>query len=115
MLDLSEFACQRCGACCRVPGYVLLAPDEVTAIAAYLCMDIYDFTRHYTRLVDNRQTLSLTEQEDGHCIFLLPDNTCRIQAVKPRQCRGYPYNWRCAMLDSKCAGLAVLRSQGTRN
>ena len=27
----------------------------------------------------------------GRCVFLSPDNRCRIYAVRPLQCRTYPY------------------------
>ncbi|MCL2104956.1 MAG: YkgJ family cysteine cluster protein, partial [Kiritimatiellaeota bacterium] len=75
----NELSCQRCGACCRVPGYVALGPGEVETIAAFLGMDVYAFTERYTKFMLNRRGLSLTEQENGHCIFLQADNICRVQ------------------------------------
>ena len=108
MIDPATFHCQRCGACCRVPGYVALEPGEVESIATFLGMDVYAFSETYTRLTWNRGGLSLTEQGDGRCIFLQPDNTCRIQPVKPAQCKGFPFLWRSKTLERECAALALL-------
>ena len=96
------FTCQRCGACCRVPGYVALAQGEAETIAAFLGLDVYAFTERYTTLTFNRKDLSLVEQKDGSCIFLQHDNTCRIQPVKPGQCKGFPAQWKSAQLRQTC-------------
>jgi len=105
LADPATFRCRCCGACCRVPGYVALVPGETETIAAFLGLDVYAFTESYTRLTWNRRDLSLTEREDGACIFLLPDNTCRIQPVKPAKCRGFPFLWRTPALLKACEGL----------
>lgn len=99
------FTCRRCGACCRVPGYVALEQGEAEAIAAFLGMDVYAFTGQYTKLTFNRHDLSLTEQDDGSCVFLQGDNTCRIQPVKPAQCRGFPAEWKSGRLRETCPNL----------
>lgn len=104
-IDPATFHCQRCGACCRVPGYVALEAGEAEAIAAFLGLDVYAFTERYTRLTFNRKDLSLTEQEDGSCVFLQDDNSCRIQPVKPAQCKGFPFLWLSARLKRECAAL----------
>ncbi len=101
----ASFTCHRCGACCRVPGYVALADGEAEAIAVFLGIDIYDFTDKYTRFTFNRKSLSLTEGPDGQCIFLLDDNTCRIQSVKPAQCRNFPFLWRSKQIEQCCPAL----------
>jgi Fe-S-cluster containining protein len=100
-----EFICQRCGACCRVPGYVALGQGEAEAIAAFLGMDVYAFTEQYTTLTFNRKDLSLTEQKNGDCIFLNADNTCRIQRVKPQQCKDFPSKWKSSQLRQACPGI----------
>jgi Fe-S-cluster containining protein len=110
MADPATFRCQRCGACCRVPGYVALAPGEPEAIAAFLGLDIYAFTARYTALTFNRRDLSLVEGEDGRCVFLQDDNACRIQPVKPAQCRGFPFLWTSPGLARVCP---ALRPSGT--
>jgi len=99
------FSCQRCGACCRGPGDVVLESGEVERIASLLGLAFYAFTARYTRLLDDRQGLSLTERPDGACIFLQDDNTCLIQEAKPQQCRSFPHAWRSERLMATCAGL----------
>jgi len=101
----TDFSCQRCGNCCRGPGDVILTTGEVEAIAHFLNMTIYAFTEAYTRLLSDRQGLSLIERADGACIFLQPEQNCRIQAVKPNQCAGFPFVWRSERLASQCPAL----------
>ena len=103
--DPATFRCRRCGACCRVPGYVALAPGEAEAIAAFLGLDVYAFTARYTALTFNRRDLSLVEGEEGRCIFLQDDNTCRIQPVKPAQCVGFPNAWNFPGFDAQCRSI----------
>ncbi len=100
-----NFACLRCGACCRAPGDVRLDPGEAEAIARELGLSVEVFIDRFTRLARDRQALSLTDGADGACVFLDADHACRIQAVKPRQCLDYPRRWRSAALDAVCAGL----------
>ena len=98
---LKEFKCIRCQACCREKGYVRLLSSEPDAIAHYLGMDVYDFIQAYTRVTRDRQTLSLTEQPDGACIFLTAQG-CRIQAVKPLQCKNFPHAWKFSDFENIC-------------
>ncbi len=110
-VDPATFQCRRCGACCRVPGYVALEPGEPEVIAAFLGLDVYAFTERYTTLTFNRRNLSLVEQEDGRCVFLLDDNTCRIQPVKPTQCKNFPFLWCSPRLQKTCAALCALKAK----
>lgn len=102
---LTSFACQRCGSCCRVPGYVALEPGEAETIASFLNLDIYAFTEQYAIITGNRHNLSLIERPDGGCIFIQDDNTCRIQPVKPAQCKGFPFQWKTKQLKEICPAL----------
>ncbi len=92
-LDLNQFECFQCHACCRQEGYVRLEENEASKIARFLEMDILAFTDQYTELTIDRQALSLIEKADGACIFLT-DTGCRINTVKPVQCRQFPFKWR---------------------
>jgi uncharacterized protein len=87
------YACQRCAACCKWPGDVVLETGEVEAIAAHLEMPLTVFLEKFTRLRANRKGLSLIDQPDGACIFL-KENRCEINPVKPLQCRNFPNKWR---------------------
>ena len=99
------FKCHRCGNCCRVPGAVHISPDEADAIAAFLALDVYAFTETCTRLGASRTDLELLERPDGACIMLSADNTCRINPVKPRQCRDFPSGWRTPATLAACPAL----------
>ncbi len=104
------FLCQRCGNCCRQPGPVRLTENEVSVIAGFLGLSDSDFTSSYTRLSEDRRGLVLTERPDGACIFLDDAPTaCRIQPVKPAQCRGFPFTWRYANLEQICPASRTAR------
>jgi Fe-S-cluster containining protein len=86
------YQCDRCQACCKWPGDVRVEDHEVDAIAAFLDMEVDDFIQKFTRLRTNRSGLSLIERENHECI-MLEDGGCKIQAVKPFQCKGFPNRW----------------------
>jgi Fe-S-cluster containining protein len=91
---MSDFRCQRCGACCRRPGPVAVTAADVERLAPYLDLSVHEFTALYTRLSADRAGLWLTERPDRACVFLEPDGGCRVHAVKPRQCVEFPFGWR---------------------
>ncbi len=102
---MPEFACQRCGACCRVPGLVRLRPEEPDRLAACLGMDTAAFIERHTRLTPDRRGLSLKEQPGTTvCEFLDTDGACRVQAAKPLQCRDFPGSWTFPGWEQVCAG-----------
>jgi Fe-S-cluster containining protein len=108
--DMSHFECQKCGNCCRQPGYVRLKPDEPDTIAAFLKMDVYLFIEQYTTLTLDRQTLSLVEKQDHSCVFLTPQG-CRINPVKPGQCLTFPHGWRFSNFDTVCQWAKQIKSK----
>ena len=111
-MNLKNFYCFRCHACCRQAGYFRLGPEEPDAIAEFLQMGVRRFIDTFTRLTDDRTGLSLMEQGDGSCFFLT-DQGCRIQPVKPAQCRDFPHRWRFSGFEKTCAW-ARSRTDGTR-
>ena len=66
--------------------------NEISAISRHLDLKEDDFIQRYTRLRADRRGLSLIDQPDGACIFL-EGQDCRIQPVKPQQCRDFPNAW----------------------
>ncbi len=106
-----EIVCARCGACCDRPGYVYVSPKEVEQIAAFLNLPVETFTQRYTRLSDNRRRLSLIDSKTGGCAFLDGSGQCRIQAVKPRQCAGFPWRWHYDGYQEFCAIGQALEQQ----
>lgn len=87
-----HYVCERCTACCRWPGDVRLETEEIPRIASYLGMSVETFIATHTRLRTNRQGLSLLEKDNHEC-EMLDGNDCRIHAVKPLQCAGFPNKW----------------------
>jgi RNA polymerase subunit RPABC4/transcription elongation factor Spt4 len=52
--ETTTYLCTRCGDCCRWPGYVRVADDEVAAIADHLGLPVEAFTADHTRLTHDR-------------------------------------------------------------
>lgn len=98
------YECQRCTACCRWPGQVVLTQAEITALAAFKELSEFDFIQQFTRLTDNRRGLALKDKPNGECIFL-EGNDCAVQSVKPQQCRDFPNLWNFPGFEKVCKAL----------
>lgn len=109
---VENFKCIRCGACCRWPGYVRLAGDEIEQIAEFLNISTDKFIEEYTYLTHDRKSLTLIDQEDGSCVFYRHSDppACFIQEVKPEQCRTFPEKWAHQGWENDC-GAAIQRSK----
>lgn len=79
-----------------------LSAAEADAIASHLGREPRDFIEHYTDVTEDRRSLTLVEGADGSCIMLTADNLCRINPVKPRQCRDFPERWRFPGFEALC-------------
>ena len=109
--DLDKFVCEQCGWCCALNGYVRLTAEEVLQIAEHLGITPEDLRERYTTIVpgDRTQAVILLDQPGTtRCVFLDDDNRCRIHAVKPRQCRTFPGDWRRSGSQHHCKGLKRL-------
>lgn len=93
--------CDRCTACCRWPGQVRLAEGEVERIAEHVGLSADEFIQNHTRLTVQRDGLALLDQAGGACAWLEGDN-CRLQPVKPQQCRDFPNLWTFPGASSVC-------------
>ena len=93
--------CQRCTACCRWPGQVLLSDEEITRLAAFKRMSEHEFIQQFTKLRADRRGLALKEQSNGACIFLEGEN-CTVQPVKPQKCREFPNLWNFPGFEKVC-------------
>ena len=105
-----HYACQRCTNCCRWPGIVRVGQDEITAIAAHVRMSEEEFIRSHTRLRPDRFGLSLLEMPDGSCEWL-DGRDCRLQKVKPAQCRAFPNEWNFPGWREKCEAVPRLETR----
>lgn len=106
--DGPRYQCVRCGNCCRWPGDVNVTAEEVKTIASYLGMSEEAFIADCTRLNANRTGLSIIDKANGQCLFLEGVNVCRIQAVKPIQCSGFPNLWNFPGWREKCEAIEVV-------
>jgi Fe-S-cluster containining protein len=71
---------------------VWVSPEELAAIAASMQLSAAEFTNRHTRRVGKRR--SLNEHSNGDCEFLRHEGgkrTCGIYAVRPLQCRTWPF------------------------
>lgn len=92
--------CNYCpGYCCyRLKGSVLLIDsDDINRIARYFSISDGEVRR---RFMENKSTFKV--KDDGSCIFQAGDRMikrCTIHAVRPRQCRTFPYDEPCPYLE----------------
>jgi Fe-S-cluster containining protein len=100
-----DYECQRCTACCRWPGEVRVSDEEILRLAIHLGVSADEFIHRYMRLRPNRQGLALAEQPDGACVFL-DGQDCRVQPVKPQQCRDFPNGWNFAGFEKDCRAVS---------
>ncbi|NOZ09876.1 MAG: YkgJ family cysteine cluster protein [Gammaproteobacteria bacterium] len=87
-----QFECTRCGQCCigDASSGVSLSIDEVEAAQRLLGLSKAWFLRRYVRRLSTvRWEIRL--QADGRCPFLTDQDRCSIYAVRPAQCRTYPF------------------------
>jgi Fe-S-cluster containining protein len=88
-----------------------LTEAEIPGIAAFLGLGADAFVQKHTRLTHNRSGLSLLEEEDGRCVWL-DGIDCRLQPVKPEQCRGFPNTWNFPGWRDVCRAIEVPAAGG---
>ncbi len=88
--DGLPFACTRCGHCCTgTPGYVWVNDEEIAALAKARGDKTNEFAAVYTRPSHGKRTLR--EKANGDCVFWEAGRGCTVYAVRPRQCRTWPF------------------------
>lgn len=100
------YQCDRCTVCCKWPGDVRVNDEEIEKIASFLGMESQAFIDRYTRLRTNRAGLSLIEKPNHECI-MLEGTSCRINPVKPEQCKGFPNYWNFPGWQEVCQAKAI--------
>lgn len=110
---LAGFSCHQCGNCCRGDGVVMLEAADIRRAALYLDLTEEQFLQAHARpLPDGGHVLRDQGDPRHSCIFLTPENTCRIHEAKPRQCRDFPRKWRPPNVLEYCAGLRAAARLG---
>jgi Fe-S-cluster containining protein len=93
------FTCTRCGKCCTgEPGFVAVNDEEVRAIAEFRHQPEEEVRGLFTRVF--RRGRSLREKLNGDCVFYDAKEGCTIYAVRPRQCRTWPF-WHSNVVTSE--------------
>jgi Fe-S-cluster containining protein len=88
--DGLSFECTRCGNCCTgAPGFVYVNDEEIDAIADFMGEPRHEVFSLYTRAAARER--SLREKTGGDCVFYRQGVGCTIYAVRPRQCRTWPF------------------------
>lgn len=105
---IDDFVCLRCTECCKQPGFVYLKEGEAERMAAFLKLNLYDFTDRFTE-VEDRSRLVLKKNKDESCV-LLNGSECRVHEAKPIQCKEFPVKWRTQKSLTYCAGLKKITS-----
>ena len=103
---VEPFQCHRCGNCCRGDGFVDMSPDDLARAAALLGRTPEQFLAEFCAVQPDGH-VHLIHQGDAlqSCVFLTPDNLCRVHDAKPTQCHGFPMKWRPSDALDICAGL----------
>jgi hypothetical protein len=105
------FDCLGCGRCCRgEPGFVWISERRGREIAVSLSIVEQSFIGEFTHVENGRRALN--ESANGDCVFLEDGRRCRIYAVRPAQCRAWPF-WPASMKSAsawiraakKCPGM----------
>lgn len=81
-----------------------LRDGEIDRLAAHLGLSSHDFIQQHTRLTSDRRGLALLDKPNGECSFL-EGNDCRVQPVKPQQCRDFPNLWSFPGAQDHCRAL----------
>ena len=76
-------------------------------MAAHLGVTEHNFIQSYTRLKSDRSGLALQDKGNGECIFL-DGHDCRINAVKPQQCRNFPNLWNFPGFEEVCRAKKIV-------
>ncbi|MBV9769830.1 MAG: YkgJ family cysteine cluster protein [Bryobacterales bacterium] len=84
-----RFTCQPgCTKCCEQQGFVYLTENDLARLANYVGMSASEFERRH--VYRTKRQLRLRVPRHRQCYFLR-DGGCSIHAVKPAQCRVFPF------------------------
>ena len=111
-----HFECTGCGNCCAGPeeGYIWITAKEIGFLADSLKMTVEAVREKYIRRVGFRFSI-IENRATKDCIFLTPNNDgcrgCAIYAVRPNQCRTWPF-WSGNLASPDTWNLAAVKCPG---
>ncbi len=108
-------ACSSCSAkCCKgSSGNIWVTADDIYNICKFLGINPIDGVISFFEKRDNRYSIREQQLDDDYrCLFLNNINKCSIYAVRPLQCRTFPF-WEhfksdTEMLLQDCKGVIEL-------
>src|SRR5581483_2499691 len=84
-----RFQCQPgCTNCCTQKGFVYVTEEDLRRIATFLKLTAAEFERCYVYRTKHLLRLRIPRQSQCH---FLREGGCSIHAVKPTQCRIFPF------------------------
>jgi len=87
-----RFACiPGCTRCCDKEGYVYLTEEDLRHAAAYLGLTAAEFERRYVYRTRHLMRLRKPKGRPGVQCHFRDEQGCSIHAVKPVQCRLFPF------------------------
>jgi Fe-S-cluster containining protein len=89
MAEALRFECQPgCTECCTQRGFVYLTEADLLRVAGFLGMSPEAFERRYVYRTNRLRRLRVPREAQCH---FLHEGGCSIHAVKPTQCRIFPF------------------------
>lgn len=89
----STYNCKNCRNCCK-KYEATFEEDEIISASKFLEMTPDSFKEQF--IIDCFGEYQLNSKP---CVFLLEDNSCRIESCKPSSCKMYPYTNQAGRLD----------------
>jgi len=90
---------------------VLLTREDEIRMADFLQIEVSVFRQTYCDQQWDGSHILLDRSGTDECIFLQPDNTCRVHTVKPQQCADFPFGWRTQDFFKTCEGWKALEKR----
>lgn len=83
-----HFSCVECGKCCYGPGNVYLSEHDIRKLGKFLKKDPKEIQTLLGLVPKNGIWIYKVKSK---CVFLTSGNRCSIYAIRPLQCRTYPF------------------------
>ncbi len=109
-----RFSCTQCGKCCTgEPGFVWITEEEIVHMAQFSGLSIAVFKRLYVRRVGQQYALVEKKSQNHSCVFY-QNQKCQVYAVRPLQCRTYPF-WQENLLSKQSWEQTAQECEGIRS
>ncbi|MDR2744854.1 MAG: YkgJ family cysteine cluster protein [Desulfovibrio sp.] len=97
------FRCRMCGRCCEGRGGIVVSPEDIARLSAFLHLASEEFIARYGERSGGK--VKIRAGDTDCCIFFTRKEGCTVHGVKPAVCRAWPY-FRGNIVDPESLGLA---------